>query len=858
VLLGASALRGDTVVLEAVRDNTLYEDAAGAYSNGLGTYFFAGDTNQADPVNTRRGLLRFEVAAAVPAGATVTSAALTLYMSRTQDGGARTVSLHRALADWGEGTSNADSNEGQGAPATPGDATWLHTFFDTAFWTAAGGDFTAAPSATLLVGTANQAYTWSSAGLAADVQAWLDQPATAYGWVVRGDETVLQSSRRFSTRHDSSGGGARRPRLTVVFTPPAGTGACCFANGTCQILEPLACTGAGGVFQGLGSSCDPNPCPQPTGACCLPDGTCMQATAAACDGAGGVYHGDGTLCGTVFCPVVTVACCVPGSPGSCQDVTATQCTALGGSSRGDGSVCGIDLCPFVDPLPRPAIAQPVIGVPGGAASYEMSITEGNQQLHRDLPPTRVWTYGGSFPGPTIEARSGLPVTVTWINDLRDENGNLRTEHLLPVDLCLHGPDTEGATARTVTHLHGGHTPAASDGYPEDTRLPGEQQTFVYPNQQLASTIWYHDHALGITRLNVYLGLAGFYLVRDGVEDALGLPTGEYEIALAIQDRAFAADGAFAYPADWMEHFFGDRILVNGKVWPYLEVDRGKYRLRLLGGSNARTVRLALSNGATFHQIGAEGGLLEAPVPIQQLVLTPGERADVVIDFGVYPAGTILRLVNDAPAPFPGTPGVGVVPEVMEFRVGAAAGDVDPLPATLRPLEVLPEASAVRTRDFELRKVDEPCAGSQWLINGMGWHDVTERPVLGDTEIWRFLNYSGSVHPMHMHLVMFQVLDRQPFLVVDDVAVPSGPRVPPLPGEVGWKDTVATYPFEITRVIARFEDYAGLYPYHCHILEHEDHEMMRQFETLTREIFEDGFETGDSCQWSATIGGGSCP
>ena len=169
-------------------------------------------------------------------------------------------------------------------------------------------------------------------------------------------------------------------------------------------------------------------------------------------------------------------------------------------------------------------------------------------------------------GPTVVASVDNPVTINWINDLR-ENGVLRTEHYLPVDMCIHGPDTEGPTPRIVTHLHGGHVTPANDGYPTNTILPGQQQTTIYPNHQVAGTLWYHDHALGITRLNVMMGLAGFYLLFDPAEASLNLPSGEYEIGLAIQDRAFHNDGSLKYPAMWMDHFYGDVVLVNGKVWP---------------------------------------------------------------------------------------------------------------------------------------------------------------------------------------------------------------------------------------------------------------------------------------------------
>jgi spore coat protein A, manganese oxidase len=664
-----------------------------------------------------------------------------------------------------------------------------------------------------------------------DVQDWVDAPASNFGWLLRGDESVTRTAKRFNAREDASSSGSRRPKLAISFTPPAAAGGCCFGSGGCALHESAQCAAEGGVFQGAGSTCATGTCSQPTGACCLGDGSCQRLSAAACAAAVGFFHGNDTSCAAVNCAAVNGACCLPGSPGSCQSRTASECAAAAGSFLGAATACGVALCPFVDELTLPPVAQPLVGSAGGAASYELAITEEQLQLHRDLPPTTLWTYGGSYPGPTIEARSGQPVQVTWINDLRDDSGQLRAQHLLPVDRCLHGPNTEGASARAVIHLHGGHMPADSDGHPEDTLLPGERDLYTYPNQQLPATLWYHDHSLGITRLNVYLGLAGFYLLRDSFEDNLGLPAGEHEVPLILQDRTFEPDGSLLYPAAWDEHFFGNRIVVNGKVWPYLEVARGKFRFRVLNGANARTFRLALSDGATFHQIGTDGGLLEAPVALTEVTLAPAERADLVLDFAAYAPGTIVRLVNDAPAPFPGSPGVGVVADVLEFRVQSQFGHTNPLPTTLRPLTRLQPATAVRNRSFELRKFSEPCAGSMWMINEKDWHEITEWPVLGTTEIWSFVNRSGMVHPMHLHLVMFQVLDRQPFTVTNGTIVPVGSPQPPPPNEAGWKETVAANPFEITRVIARFDDCAGLYSYHCHILEHEDHEMMRQFQTV---------------------------
>jgi len=534
--------------------------------------------------------------------------------------------------------------------------------------------------------------------------------------------------------------------------------------------------------------------PGPTGACCFGDGSCAELDAEMCVMMGGLYQGDGSMCHMVSCP--------------------------------------IELEPFVDELPRPGVAQPVIGQIGGAAHYEIPMTEQFQQLHRDLPPTRVWGYAGSYPGPTIEARRGQPVTVVWHNDLRvAETGELRTTHALIVDECLHGPDMTGQVPVTVVHLHGGKVGPESDGYPEHTFPPGgHSDLYTYPNDQPAATIWYHDHALGITRLNVMMGMAGFYIIRDDSEDALGLPSGDHEIAMAIQDRSFRADGSLKYHEEWHEHFFGDTIVVNGKVWPFLEVERGKYRFRMVNGSNSRAYTLALSNGAGFWQIGSDLGLLEAPVPMTEVTFLPGERVDLVMDFAGYEPGTEIILTNSAPAPFPGFPGVGVVPNVMKFVVGEAIGHTDPLPNFLVAVPRIPEEEAVIERVLDLRLMpNDHCPGhhdQMWTIDGLMWDDITEFPVLGTTEIWTWRNDSGISHPMHLHLVMTQVLDRQ---AIDPVTgEPTGPRIPPAPNELGWKDTINAPPGYFTRTIARFEGFTGLYPYHCHILEHEDHEMMRQF------------------------------
>lgn len=791
VALAPLAASADTVFVTASRDNTLYSED-GSLSNGRGEYLFSGLTAALDD---RRALLFFDVASALPPTATVNSVTLKLFPSR----GSPTplnVSLHRVTRAWGEGFSNASANEGAGTTATTGDATWTHALYDAEAWTSPGGDFDATPTASTAVGAINVHYAWTSSQMAAEVQGWLNDPTQNFGWLVLTEADAGGEVKRFNSRNNALA--TTRPILEIDFDSGIDTGACCALDGSCSIVEDPggACTG---VYQGTDSTCTPSPCPPPPGACCLPvaAATCALETEADCSALGGSFSGPLAACEPGLCPVV--------------------------------------LTPFLDELPLPRVAVPVTGQAGQSAAYVMSAVEISQQLHAELPPTTVWGWddgqGGSAPGPTLEARSDAPVTVTWRNDLRDATGALRDTHYLEVDHCLHGAMDN--VPRTVVHLHGGHVAAEYDGYPDHNYPPGEELVYQYPNWQDASTLWYHDHALGITRLNVYMGLAGLYLLRDDDEAALGLPSGADEIPLVLQDRTFHPDGSLSYPAEWRDHFFGDKVLVNGKVWPYVEVPRGKVRFRILNASNARFYTLSLSDGATFWVIGSDGGLLEGPVAHTELTVGVAERVDVVMDFEQYAAGTELLLVNSAAAPFPGNgSGMGVVPDVMKIVVGEDAGHTAPLPTTLRTIAPLEESFAATHRDFVLAREDDECTGARWTINGLGWMDITEYPRLGTSEVWRFINRSGHTHPMHIHLVFFQVLDRQPFEIVDGEVVTTGEPVPPPPHEAGWKDTVQAHPFEIVRVIARFEDFVGNFAYHCHMVEHEDNDMMRQFVAVT--------------------------
>jgi spore coat protein A len=473
------------------------------------------------------------------------------------------------------------------------------------------------------------------------------------------------------------------------------------------------------------------------------------------------------------------------------------------------------------------VAKPVRGRAGGEAFYEIAMREFRQKLHRDLPPTTLWGYNGQYPGPTIEAYRNRPVHVRWINDLRDyETGLPRTDHYFDIDTRIHGPDVEGKAPRTVVHLHGGHVPPDYDGFPESTFVSGGSRLYRYPNTQLPATLWYHDHALGITRYNVMMGLAGLYLIRDGDEEALHLPCGPHEIPLLIQDRSFNPDGSLRYPAQWTPMFLGDKVLVNGKVWPKLRVDAGRYRFRVVNGSNHRIFTLALSDHHTFHVIGSDGGLLSSPVEVSEISLGPAERADLVFDFEGYTSGSevLLRDTLEAGQVNPTDPAAS---RIMKFIVSGPPGWTAPLPPFLNHVERIPESQATRTRTFELRF--DPRL-QEFRFGDFGWGEATEFPVLGATEIWQFANETSETHPIHMHLVQFQVLDRSSFQVVDGRVVPGSDRRPPNPEEAGWKDTAKVKPNELLRVIMRFgpDGFLGDYVVHCHMLEHEDNEMMRQF------------------------------
>lgn len=678
---------------------------------------------------------------------------------------------------------------------------------------------------------------------------------------------------------------------------------------------------------------------------------------------------------------------------------------------------------YQDPMPTFVGAR----VPAGAA-YSVTMEEFDQQV---LPasggfgPTKVWGYkvGGSgplWPAYTVEATKGIPSAATYINNLQGPGGIPPVlQQYLTYDqtihwsdplmlMCMFNPAAPGCfdpfvgPVPTVVHLHGGEDKSDFDGGPEQWFTPNGltgpayrsydpgsptqstttppapgQAIYYYPNGQEATTLWFHDHALGITRLNVYGGLAGFYFLRDSRDTGLannpiGLPAGGQEVEILIQDRQFDTAGQLLFPDGfpaglngpppnpaihpfWNPEFFGDVICVNGKSWPFLNVEPRRYRLRLLNGSNARFYNLAFIDGRkspTIYQIGTDGGFLDAPVPIVypgRLLLAPGERADFIIDFAGF-AGKTVTLMNNAKAPFPNgmTADPQTTANIMQFRVGTAiTGGTD---ASCDPALAQANANAcvLRTAANPLVRLVNPATGTlaagvtvakrrqlilreimgmggpiEVLLNNTKWSGIkestmmtqspapvdvndpanllhiadyylTELPRIGSTEVWEIINTTGDAHPIHLHLLQFQILNRQPYqatkyltawsaalaaagkgpgdgppspydtILTDTLSIGGqnqviggnilvtpylqGKPAPPAANEAGWKDTVVMMPGQVTRIAVRWTpqhiavgaetpgtdqypfaatDGPG-YVWHCHILDHEDNEMMRPY------------------------------
>jgi spore coat protein A len=524
------------------------------------------------------------------------------------------------------------------------------------------------------------------------------------------------------------------------------------------------------------------------------------------------------------------------------------------------------LTKYLEPVPLPG-AGIVVATPRGENAYAFTQREIARQLHPHLPSTPLWAYddgsgltgqAGSF-GMAVVAQSGTPLQVSFRHELPEIYPGW-----IPVDTRLTPLRDQ---VRLMTHLHGGFVAADSDGNPAvtpDGFGPGETQTVFYTNQRQqmpASLLWFHDHGLGTTRLNVFAGLAAAYILRDELDtgeepNPIGIPGGRYEIPLVIQDRQFNADGTFFYPVSdipgttWIGEYFGDAMLVNGKVWPFLEVQPRLYRFRILNGCNARILSLDIG-GPDLWQIGAEGGMWDVPVRVKALVLAPAERADVLVDFSKLP-GARLVVKNHRPHNPVSTP-APALEQVMQIRVGHTVSQPGPssIPASLPGRKAdLPEPAATRFITLNEIDVDEPT----WFLNLNGVHfdsPVTEAPILGTVEDWVYVNLTADTHPMHSHLVTFQVIGRTPFDAqaydeafeppggggvpggIDPTPFATGPMGPAGPSERGFKDTVRANPGYFTTIRARYELPQGVtapqtYVYHCHIVEHEDNDMMRPF------------------------------
>ena len=508
---------------------------------------------------------------------------------------------------------------------------------------------------------------------------------------------------------------------------------------------------------------------------------------------------------------------------------------------------------YIDPLPVPKRLIPQSKSEGGT-QYRVRMLEVMQQMHSQLPPTRLWGYEGQYPGPTIEALQGMPIAVHWENQLP-------SKHIFDIDPRIHSAMPPIPAVRAVPHLHGAHVPSESDGLPEKWLTQRQSASYHYPNNQPAAMLWYHDLAAGITRLNVYAGLSGFFLLRDEEERGMGLPSDEYEIPLMLQDRILDDLGQLVYSPTfddgqkspkgfWGPELFGELPVVNGAIYPYLGVEPRRYRLRILNGANCRFFNLFFNLAkrptdipslAAFHQIGSDGGFLPSPVALNRILLGPAERADLIVDFSGLD-GKIVTLSNNASAPFPGwetvTPRHMALNELMQFRVTLplsnkrASFNIPPP----RWLPRLDETKSIATRNFVLSEgMDARGRSLGEQINGKRHDDpVTEIVKLGSIEKWRFINTTEYAHPMHLHLVQFQILQRQGFNPVafhnGNLELVGTPRLPAA-NEAGWKDTAIVNPREVLTIIAQFEGYAGRYAFHSHLLEHEDKDMMRPYEVV---------------------------
>ncbi|NEK58756.1 multicopper oxidase family protein [Geodermatophilus sabuli] len=473
--------------------------------------------------------------------------------------------------------------------------------------------------------------------------------------------------------------------------------------------------------------------------------------------------------------------------------------------------------PYTTAFALPPDLTPTGSVTVGGRERPLYVIEQRQFQARILPrfQTTMWGYNGTFPGPTIRAVRGTPIVVRQINKLPQRHPILRHE------------------STTSTHLHGAPSLPQYDGYANDLMRPGQYKDYLYDNMEEERTIWYHDHAVHHTTENVYSGLAGLYITRNAAEGQL--PSGRYDVPLVISDAAFTKSGQLLFEDHSESGLAGDVILVNGKPWPVLRVERRQYRFRVLIASLGRGYKLQLSPAAPMTVVATDGGLVPEPQPVTTLTAGMAERYEIVIDFSRFRIGQRVELRNlgvDNAIDYDHTN------KVMAFQVVAEASAPDPalaLPPIAepalpeKPLMQLTAADAVRTRRLRFER-----QGGEWTIDRKTWadveasgfRDVLANPRPGDVELWELENNSGGwFHPIHLHLVDFKILDRD--------------GRPPEPYERGPKDVVYLGENETVRIIARFGGAfpqpngelvrrTGRYMIHCHNTSHEDHDMMSQF------------------------------
>jgi FtsP/CotA-like multicopper oxidase with cupredoxin domain len=416
----------------------------------------------------------------------------------------------------------------------------------------------------------------------------------------------------------------------------------------------------------------------------------------------------------------------------------------------------------------PLNLPPTVGLAG---TYTLNCQPGAVNLGTGVP-SNAWLYNGMMPGPMFRGRPGDTAQITLNNGLSEE---------------------------TITHWHGMVVDHANDGHPMFAIPPGGSYSYSFPIRQRAAMNWYHPHPHMLTGKQVNLGMAGAFIINDAEEDALGLPSGAYEVPLVIRDALLDAAGNLQYKPR-TGGFVGDTVLVNGTRDPYLNVDTALYRFRVLGAANARIFGLTLSNGAPITVIGNDGGLLTSSVQLSRVDIAPGERLDLLIDFRNLPVGSTV-ILRDARANW----------DLVEFRVTRAVSVPTTIPTALST--ITPLANPVRTRTISFDGMGR--------INGQTYdmNRIDFQVPFGEVELWRFTTNGNAPHPVHVHGVPFQVVSR------------AGGRNQVFPWERGWKDTVLLEDFETVEVLIRFDAYRGVYLMHCHKLEHEDMGMMSNFEVI---------------------------